>query len=246
MQESDLMFLDSAPRYQLFRQNRATETSPWRKRLLIAIGIGLLAVVSLLIHSFTPFAWNVSATRALQSLKFAGLHELMRLISGFGNAPKVVAITLVALLACNKRREAVFVTLSGLGGWFLAMQLKHVFAAPRPTADMVAVFHQWPTGSFPSGHLVFYVCYFGFLFFVARRLMRPESIFRRVVLAALVLLIVMVGVSRVYLGEHWVSDLPGSYLLGAVWLGFSLELYWKWTRARARRNDWFLPYRTTE
>lgn len=240
------MFLGSAPRYPLFRQNRATETSPWRKRLLIAIAIGLLTVVSILIHSFTPFAWNVAATRALQSLKFAGLHELMRLISGFGNAPKVVAITLVALLACNKRREAVFVTLSGLGGWFLAVQLKHVFASPRPTADMVAVFHQWPTGSFPSGHLVFYVCYFGFLFFVARRLMRPESIFRRVVLASLALLIVMVGVSRVYLGEHWVSDLPGSYLLGAVWLGLSLELYWKWTRARARRNDWFLPYRTTE
>ncbi len=244
MQESDLMFMGSAPRYPLFRPNRAVDPGAGTKRLLIVTAVVIFAIVSLLVHYFTPFAWNVAATRALQSLKFPGLHELMRLISGFGNAPKVMAITIVALLACNRRREAIFISLSGLGGWFLAMQLKQLFGAPRPTADVVAVFHQWPTGSFPSGHLVFYVCYFGFLFFVARRLMRPESIFRRVVLASLLLLIVLVGVSRVYLGEHWLSDLPGSYLLGGLWLSLSLTLYWRWTRARARRNDWFLPYRT--
>jgi undecaprenyl-diphosphatase len=126
------------------------------------------------------------------------------------------------------------------------MQLKHVFANPRPTADVVDVFHKWNNGSFPSGHLVFYICFFGFLFFVAREQLARGSMLRRGVLAFAAVLILLVGFSRVFLGEHWLSDLPGSYVLGALWLALSLKLYRAWRRARRRPHDWFLPYRVTE
>ena len=191
---------------------------------------------ALLVHFLVPLSFNVASTLAVQSISFPGLQEFMRLVSGFGNAPKVVLITVIALMACNKRREAFFVTLSGLGGWFIAMQLKQLFASPRPTADVVNVFYQWPTGSFPSGHLVFYVCYFGFLYFIAREKLPAKSIFRPLVLVTLVLLIALVGLSRLYLGEHWLSDLPGSYLLGAFWLYVCLKLYRFWAGARNRQR----------
>lgn len=245
MSDSDAMFLNPAPRQMLYRRSTFATARSRREQAVSAIVLVILAVISILTHYYTPLPWNIAATRALQALKAPGLHELMRLISGFGNAPKVIAITFVALLACNKRKEALFLAISGLGGWFLAMQLKHVFAAPRPSADLVEVFHHWPTGSFPSGHLVFYVCYFGFLFFIARDKTLVGSLFRRVLLLLLTLIICLVGFSRVYLGEHWLSDLPGSYFLGAVWLMLCLKLYRKWARERERRNDWFLPYRTT-
>ena len=196
--------------------------------LIIAAGMA----IALLVHFLVPLSFNIASTLAVQSISFPGLQEFMRLISGFGNAPKVVLITVIALMACNKRREALFLTLSGLGGWFIAMQLKQLFASQRPTADLVNVFHQWPTGSFPSGHLVFYVCYFGFLYFVAREKLPAKSIFRRLIMVTLALLIALVGLSRLYLGEHWLSDLPGSYLLGAFWLFVSLKLYRFWTGAR--------------
>ncbi len=192
--------------------------------------------IALLAHFLTPLSFNVATTLAIQSITFPGLQEFMRLISGFGNAPKVVLITVIALMACNKRREAFFVTLSGLGGWFIAMQLKQLFASSRPTADVVNVFHQWPTGSFPSGHLVFYVCYFGFLYVIAREKLPVKSIFRRLVMVTLVLLIALVGLSRLYLGEHWLSDLPGSYLLGAFWLYVCFKLYRFWAGARNRQK----------
>ena len=191
---------------------------------------------ALLVHFLVPLSFNVASTLAVQSVSFPGLGEFMRLVSGFGNAPKVVLITVIALMACNKRREAFFVTLSGLGGWFIAMQLKQLFASPRPTAEVVNVFYQWPTGSFPSGHLVFYVCYFGFLYFIAREKLPAKSIFRPLVLVTLALLIALVGLSRLYLGEHWLSDLPGSYLLGAFWLYVCLKLYRFWAGARNRQR----------
>jgi membrane-associated phospholipid phosphatase len=236
MFDSNLMLLKSNRGAAVFTQPEQAFERTGRRFFISTVAVVLLAVIALLIHFFVPLSWNVATTQAVQSVSFPGLHELMRLISGFGNAPKVVIVTVIALLACNKRREAFFLTLSGLGGWFIAMQLKHLFASQRPTADVVNVFHQWPNGSFPSGHLVFYVCYFGFLYFVARDKLPVKSVFRRVVMIPLALLITLVGISRLYLGEHWLSDLPGSYLLGAVWLYLSLKLYRFWTGARNRQR----------
>lgn len=236
MFDSNLMLLKSNRGARVFTPSDHFEPRSGRRQFITALVAAVLVVVVLLIHFFVPLSWNVATTLAVQSITFPGLQESMRLISGFGNAPKVVIITVIALLACNKRREALFITLSGLGGWFLAMQLKHLFASQRPTADVVNVFHQWPTGSFPSGHLVFYVCYFGFLYFVAREKLPVKSIFRRAVMVPLALLIALVGFSRLYLGEHWLSDLPGSYLLGAAWLFLSLKLYRFWTGARNRQR----------
>ncbi len=207
-----------------------------RTTFLAAIVVVIATVATLLIHFLVPLTWNVAATLAVQSVSFPGLQQFLLLVSGFGNAPKVVMITALALLACNKRKEAFFLTLSGLGGWFIAMQLKHLFASQRPTADVVNVFHQWPTGSFPSGHLVFYVCFFGFLYFIARDKLPVKSVFRRAVMVPLALLIALVGISRLYLGEHWVSDLPGSYLLGGLWLYITLKLYRFWSNARNRQR----------
>lgn len=236
MFDSNLMLLNPNRGARVFTQLNQVDPRPRQRHLITALVVAVLAVIALLIHFLMPLSWNVATTLAVQSVTFPGLQESMRLISGFGNAPKVVIITVIALLACNKRREAFFVTLSGLGGWFVAMQLKHLFASQRPTADVVNVFHQWPTGSFPSGHLVFYVCYFGFLYFVAREKLPVKSIFRRVVMIPLALLIALVGFSRLYLGEHWLSDLPGSYLLGAVWLFVSMKLYRFWTGARNQQR----------
>lgn len=236
MFDSNLMLLKSNRGAAVFTQpDQAFERSGWRF-FITTLTVTVVAVAALLIHFFVPLSWNIAGTQTIQSISLPGLHELMRLISGFGNAPKVVIITVIALLACNKRREAFFLTLSGLGGWFVAMQLKHLFASARPTADVVNVFHQWPNGSFPSGHLVFYVCYFGFLYFVARDKLPMKSVFRRAVMVTLALLIALVGISRLYLGEHWLSDLPGSYLLGAAWLYLSLKLYRFWTGARNRQR----------
>jgi len=245
MSDSNVILWESAANKALGRRSSSAKPRGWQGRLVIGLAVTTLSVTVLLIHYLVPLAWNVEAVRALQSFQAPGLHEVMRLISGFGNAPKVIAITAVALLALNKGREAVWLTWCGLGGWFLAIQLKHVFAHPRPTADLVAVFHQWPNGSFPSGHLVFYVCYFGFLFFMAREHLPLRSVLRPVVLIMIALPAVLVGFSRVYLGEHWPSDLPGSYLLGGVWLALSLTLYRRSWQVRKPQTDWFSPYRVT-
>lgn len=245
MSDSNAMLFEPAASRFHFRRTGDSKSRNWRRRLVIGLGVAVLGIAALLIHYLTPLSWNLAAMRALQSIRVPGLHEVMRLISGFGNAPKVIAISAISLLVLNRGREAVGLTWCGLGGWFLSLQLKEAFAHPRPTADLVAVFHQWPNGSFPSGHLVFYVCYFGFLFFLAREHLPRQSVLRPVVLVLIALPPLLVGLSRVYLGEHWPSDLPGSYLLGGVWAVLSITLYRRWRQVRKPQHDWFLPYRMT-
>ena len=235
MFDTNIMLLKRDPGSVAFT-HREDFSQTARRTVGTAVIVAMGIAITLLIHFLVPLSFNVACTLAVQSISFPGLQEFMRLISGFGNAPKVVLVTVIALVACNKRREAFFVVLSGLGGWFIAMQLKQLFGSARPTSDVVNVFHQWPTGSFPSGHLVFYVCYFGFLYVVAREKLPAKSIFRRLVMVTLFALIGLVGFSRLYLGEHWLSDLPGSYLLGAFWLYVCLKLYRFWAAARNRQR----------
>ena len=69
---------------------------------------------------------------------------------------------------------------------------------------------------FPSGHVVFYVVFFGFIAFLAWSLLTGYR--RWVVIAACGLLIVLIAPSRVYLGAHWASDVIGEYVIGMLWL----------------------------
>jgi membrane-associated phospholipid phosphatase len=100
---------------------------------------------------------------------------------------------------------------------------------------LVSVFRQLPEKSFPSGHVTFYVCYFGFLFFLSSVFLKHGSSSRR--LCSLLLVpVALVGVSRVVLGEHWPSDVVGAYLWSGVWLAFSISVY-RHLKERGRRRE---------
>jgi undecaprenyl-diphosphatase len=100
-----------------------------------------------------------------------------------------------------------------------------LIARPRPSDDDVAILQQPGGLSFPSGHVTFYVCYFGFLFFLVYRYMPRTSPLRIPLLILLALPIALVGLSRIYLGAHWLSDTLGAYLWSSVWLALSISLY---------------------
>jgi undecaprenyl-diphosphatase len=94
----------------------------------------------------------------------------------------------------------------------------------------VNVFAKLSSYSFPSGHVMFYLGFFGFIWFLAFTLLKP-SLKRSLLLVFFGILIVLIGVSRVYLGEHWPSDVLGSYLLGSLTLAALIQFYlWGKTR----------------
>ena len=96
--------------------------------------------------------------------------------------------------------------------------LKYLIARPRPLAALVL-----ETGfSFPSGHAAAALLLYGFLtcIFLSGR----DTEFRKGVCLALVTLVVLaIGISRLYLGVHFLSDVVAGYLIGGLWLSLALR-----------------------
>jgi membrane-associated phospholipid phosphatase len=147
-------------------------------------------------------------------------------VSLLGNgwiACPLVIIAGLALIKTGLRAEGVLCMAGAASGWLVNSLTKFLIGRPRPSDELVHIVKAYQSDSFPSGHVVFFVEFFGFLFFLAYVLLKPGPL-RRASLTVLGLLIALVGVSRIYLGAHWPSDVAGAYLAGGIFLMLMIEV----------------------
>ena len=199
--------------------------------LIAAIGafVTLMALVK-----YTPsFPIDLAISRALQSITnpiFAGLMDAISW-AGFSPQSLLIPLVIVALLyGFGFHWEAVAAIFAALFPAIVNVIVKDYIRRPRPGIDLVHVFKVLNSYSFPSGHVMFYVGFFGFLWFLAYTLLK-RSWMRTLLLIFLGALIVLVGPSRIYLGQHWPSDVLGAYLLGSLCLVVEIFVY-RWGKKR--------------
>lgn len=182
----------------------------------------------------TPFfPIDLQITRAIQSIDSPIFDGLMRLISWPGFSPNSLIITLLIALVLylyGLHWEAVTALLASLLSGLTNQLVKILIQRPRPSGDSVDVFAVLDSYSFPSGHVMFYTILFGFLWYLAYTLVKT-SLLRGLLLVLLGSLILGVGASRIYLGQHWASDVLGAYLLGGLILAGIILLY-QWGKTR--------------
>jgi undecaprenyl-diphosphatase len=130
----------------------------------------------------------------------------------------------------NFRWEALVGLLSASLAFVVDTAIKIFIHRPRPAADLVNVFQHLYDYSFPSGHVMLYTSFFGFMLFLVYTLLK-RSLLRRFLLVLFGIPIVLVGPSRVYLGEHWASDVLGAYLLGSLVLWAVIGIY-RWGKPK--------------
>jgi undecaprenyl-diphosphatase len=143
--------------------------------------------------------------------------EGMRDLTALGS-PAVLALTVAAvfgyLIICRQWRMAWLALGAALGGQALALGLKAVFARARPDE----VFHATVAAghSFPSSHAMMSAVVCLTLAALLARL-TPSTRQRVYIVATAALVTGLVGVSRVYLGVHWASDVVAGWAGGAAW-----------------------------
>jgi undecaprenyl-diphosphatase len=175
---------------------------------------------------------DLRITRFVQGFDAPYFHWLMVAVSWPGNLGRqwIVALCVAALLLRFRLRiEAAWLLTCLVSCWILTNTLKFVIGRQRPAADLVEVYASSTTRSFPSGHVTTYIALYGFLFYLVYTLMRP-SLFRSALLAFFGVMICLVGLSRVYLGAHWASDVLGGYCFGFFWLALMIYLYRRFKR----------------
>lgn len=205
------------------------------------LGIGALAVVAAALcvcaHYEPRFPGDLRLALLVQSIHSQTLDSLMEWVSyltGDWRAPVLaIAGSMVAWRRLGKR-EAILVLMTWLSSP-ISFGLKLTVGRPRPTADLVAVFQAEPGNSFPSGHAFFAIVFWGLLaYFALTRLQRRGL--RILTLSGFAAIIIWIGVSRVYLGAHWPSDVIGGYITGTLFLASLVWVDQRW-RPRLEKSN---------
>jgi len=203
------------------------EVVPRRARRVLFACLAGFAGLLVAVRTKRMAAIDAAITLRVQASRSPALDEVMHATSWPGFPPQsriIPPLVIATWLGLGRRADAAF----QLGAWgtaFLSTLVKAVVRRPRPLPPQVRVVVA-PLGgtSFPSGHVLTFVGFYGFLaYLVALRVEAPLA--RDLGVGALVGLIALVGPSRIQQGHHWPTDVAASYLLGAAYLLALIELH---------------------
>lgn len=193
--------------------------------ILLEIAVGtVIAVVAFL--SFLYLSHEVNETtlpiidRELSNLLYSYrspvLTQIMLLFTFLGGNIMLTISSLALFLLLfikNYRHEASLFGVTFVMGCILNLLLKEIIGRARP--DMSPLIHEMYY-SFPSGHSMNSLVFYALLAYLTYHFTR--SISRTVFVSSLcILLILMIGLSRIYLGVHYPSDIMAGYLAGVTW-----------------------------
>ena len=144
----------------------------------------------------------------------------MKIITNFGGATCLITITIL-LLILIKNKKIGLITLNNLVAiTILNQMLKIVLKRPRPTEFRIIN----ETGySFPSGHSMISMAFYGLLIYLIYKKIKNKYL-KATLIIILLLLILAIGISRIYLGVHYVSDVIGGFLISMSYLIVYIKL----------------------
>ncbi|MBU2531251.1 MAG: phosphatase PAP2 family protein [Alphaproteobacteria bacterium] len=213
--------------------------------VLAALGVFGLMAVLVLAKQTEPFDTAVFlAMRDPEDISNAWgpawFEEAAAEFTALGGYTILVTIALICIIGLVLAREgaaALFLAVTLLSGSILSSVLKVFFARPRP--DLVDHMDKTFTASFPSGHSMFGMLAWLTLAAIVTRFV-PTPRFRVFTVTTALLIGILIGVSRIYLGVHWPSDVIAGWSLGIAWSGTCWLVAHSINRAR-RRGESVLP-----
>jgi membrane-associated phospholipid phosphatase len=199
----------------------------------------LIFILFLLIAAFTYlsffiaqhpiFAFDLKTSLFIQQYHADWLDKVMLAISFFGELPySLLSVVVVAAIFYwqKYKREGIFISTVLLSG-LIILGIKNIIDRPRPTAFYVRLVEVNRFQSYPSGHVLSYTLFFGFLVILMNTLKGIPNVTRNVVTYLSAFLMITIAPSRIYLGAHWFTDTVGGFLLGLICLFPLCYFYFK-------------------
>lgn len=220
-----------------------------RKRLLEVVSLSLLLGLTAAIASLVFFGWLADEvlegeTRHFDDFTRAAVHTLttpplttaMRGMSFIGSALFLTIATIVVIILFALRkwgREAQLLALTMIGASMLNTTLKLAFARPRPVPFFNLTKPE--TYSFPSGHSLASCCFFaGLAAILSGRIKSRRT--RIIIWIAAATMFLLIGLSRIYLGVHYTTDVIAGFVAALIWILFVRFVELQLARRRRRRQ----------
>jgi undecaprenyl-diphosphatase len=202
----------------------------FKTQLVIALVICAATVIgfsliSLLISDHKIIQFDSTIIAAVQGLESPGLTAIMKFFTFIGSTSVVIILSLVILFflykVLNHRLELILFSAAIAGSGVLNELLKHSFHRLRPHLHRLID----ATGySFPSGHAMTAFTLYGLLSFLLWRHISGKW-GRGLLIFFSIVMILAIGISRIYLGVHYPSDIIGGYLASGFWLAVVIWLF---------------------
>jgi undecaprenyl-diphosphatase len=163
-------------------------------------------------------AFDEAVLQWFQGHRTPGLNRVAMEVTALGSGTVIIMVVLLAsvFLWLSKHKWSVYVLLLVVfGGKLLNTLLKGGFGRDRPS--IVEAVADVSSQSFPSGHAMSSIVAYGSIAYLMGRL-EPSKRLRYAIWTVAILLVLVIGVTRMYLGVHYPSDIIGGYIAGAAWI----------------------------
>ncbi len=209
------------------------ERSHWRRASTWAVlSAAMFIYVCVIVLAGKAGYIDDNLIRIVQGWESPGLTDLMETFTWLGSTNvaiiiALVAIVVLAVLLKHRMELVLFVLVVGLAP-LLNRLIKSIFERERPTLHRLI---EEVGYSFPSGHSMSAFTVYGILVYLLWRHV-PSAWGRALMIVIGLALTLFIGISRIYLGVHYPSDVIGGYLLSGAWIGLSIEVFERTVRRK--------------
>ena len=186
----------------------------WRWMLLFICLIGFLALAEDVFHQEIMNGDIVGYDIVSKLFKFNVSTPIAKFITNFGGAIFVISLTTILFFVIKDKKIGISI-ITNLGIVTILNQIiKFIMQRPRPTEFRIIE----ETGySFPSGHSMVSLAFYGYLIYLIYKHVKNKYI-KWISISLLSILICLIGISRIYLGVHYTSDVLGGFLISISYL----------------------------
>jgi len=148
---------------------------------------------------------------------------IMMFISHLGSAVTLITLTIAFIVILKNKRDPKYITINLALIFLLNRILKFIIARPRPEILRLVVEDGY---SFPSGHSMVSMGFYGFLIHLIYKNIEDKKI-KYPLIVFLSLLILFIGISRIYLGVHYFTDVIGGFIIAIIYLILFIKFLYK-------------------
>ncbi len=174
------------------------------------------------------FQIDLRIMNLVSAFRDAGITKALIFFTYLGNWQVIIGLSIIAIIILGllrERRKIVFLAMALISGEVIKELLKFLIHRPRPDISFSLISESGY--SFPSGHAVISVIFYGMVVYFIYKLCR--KIWQKIILlVAFATLILLIGFSRIYLGVHWASDIIAGWLIGFAILLFFILIFKKY------------------
>ena len=149
--------------------------------------------------------------------------SFMKVITFFGSVIPFIVIVLLALIFIKNKAYSFYMFINLLWVYIVSIIFKNIIMRERP---MLSLIEKPSDFSFPSGHTMCSVAFYGFIVYLLLKNIKNYFL-KWLIVFVFSMLVIFIGISRIYLNVHYFTDVIGGFILGSICLLMIINIYIK-------------------